>query len=241
MVITEKISSVFGRKKRKLNEEVEPDETDSFKFSNCYKSFIKTMDIEKELERKMSDLDIDTLEESNRSGTKVIEKKKFKEEESPIKSSLLGNVYGYVTGFLQRNSSWQVANSFVTQILEMNQVRLEEGKKVKVMRPAQDFYRKLVMVWLMLQKRGEVNPSFSEFLHCLKTAFFCEKWQERYLIPTKYFFERMREEWQLAREEGPKSEKEVLRTFIRRVRLGMKNEWDHKIKLNHSSTTTETQ
>ena len=79
MVITEKISSVFGRKKRKLNEEVEPDETDSFKFSNCYKSFIKTMDIEKELERKMSDLDIDTLEESNRSGTKVIEKKKFKE------------------------------------------------------------------------------------------------------------------------------------------------------------------
>jgi hypothetical protein len=43
----------------------------------------------------------------------------------------------------------------------MNQVRLDEGKKVKVMRPAQDFYHKLVMVWLMLQKRGEENPSFN--------------------------------------------------------------------------------
>ena len=81
------------------------------------------MDIEKELERKMSDLDIDTLDESE-SKTKIIEKKKFKEEESPIGGSLLGNVYGYVTGFLQRNASWQVASSFVTQILEMNQVRL---------------------------------------------------------------------------------------------------------------------
>lgn len=119
------------------------------------------MDIEKELERKMSDLDIDTEEDTLNNAKKVIEKKQFEEEESPIGSSILGNVYGYVTGFLQRNSSWQVASSFVTQILEMNQVRLEEGKKVKVMRPAQDFYRKLVMVWLMLQKREEVNPSFA--------------------------------------------------------------------------------
>ena len=102
----------------------------------------------------MSDLDIDVEEEEEkRAGKTMIEKKKFEEQESPIRGSLLGNVYGYVTGFLQRNTSWQVANSFVTQILEMNQVRLEEGKKVKVMRPAQDFYQKLVMVWLMLQKR----------------------------------------------------------------------------------------
>jgi hypothetical protein len=62
MVISEKISSVFGRKKRKFNEEVEPDETDSNKFNNCYHEFRKTMDIEKELERKMSDLDINTEE-----------------------------------------------------------------------------------------------------------------------------------------------------------------------------------
>ena len=54
----------------------------------------------------------------------------------------------------------------------MNQVRLEEGKKVKVMRPAQDFYIKLVMVWLIFQKRGETNPSFTDYLAYLKTAFF---------------------------------------------------------------------
>jgi hypothetical protein len=105
-----------------------------------------------------------------------------------LADSLLTNVYSYVTDFLNRKTTWQVASSFVTQILEMNQVRLDYGKKVKVMRPAQDFYHKLVMVWLMLQKRGEENPSFNEYLHCLQTSFFSESWQERYLVPTKYFF-----------------------------------------------------
>ena len=111
----------------------------------------------------MSNLDInldeDFSEETDNS--KVIERKQFEEEESPIKSTILGNVYQYVTGFIQRKTNWQVASSFVTQILEMNQVRLEEGKKVKVMRPAQDFYIKLVMAWLMFQKRGEINPTFA--------------------------------------------------------------------------------
>jgi len=94
-----------------------------------------------------------------------------------LADSLLTNVYSYVTDFLNRKTTWQVASSFVTQILEMNQVRLDYGKKVKVMRPAQDFYHKLVMVWLMLQKRGEESPSFNEYLHCLQTSFFSENWQ----------------------------------------------------------------
>ena len=84
----------------------------------------------------------------------------------------------------------------MTQILEMNQVRLEEGKKVKVMRPAEDFYQKLVMAWLMFQKRGETNPEFTQYLNCLQTAFFGDKWHQRYLVPTKFFYERMREDWQ---------------------------------------------
>jgi hypothetical protein len=33
----------------------------------------------------------------------------------------------------------------------------------------------------------------------------------------------MCEEWQLAHKEGPKNEKEVLKAFLKRVRLGMKN------------------
>ena len=36
MVISEKINSVLGRKKRKFNESVEADEADSFKFDTCY-------------------------------------------------------------------------------------------------------------------------------------------------------------------------------------------------------------
>ena len=164
---------------------------------------------------------------------KIIEKKEFQDQESPIKGSLLGNVYQYVTGFLNRNSSWQVASSFVTQILEMNQVRLEEGKKVKVMRPAQDFYMKLVMVWLMFQKRGETNPSFPQYLNCLKTAFFQDNWHQRYLIPTKYFFERMREDWhQITSSSSNQSQKQILTAFIMLIRKGMKKEWDRKMQLN---------
>jgi hypothetical protein len=59
MVISEKISSVFGRKKRKFNEEIMPDESDNCKFDSCYHEFRKTLDIGKQLERKMSDLDLD--------------------------------------------------------------------------------------------------------------------------------------------------------------------------------------
>lgn len=51
----------------------------------------------------------------------------------------------------------------------------------------------------------------------------------------------MKEEWQLAHKDGLKNEKEVLRAFIKRVKMGMKNEWDHKIKLNSSVTSPETE
>ena len=98
----------------------------------------------------MSDLLIEEAMEEEVETTKVYEKKEFEINEAPLQPSLLSNIYSYVTGFLGRSPSWQVANQFVTQILDMNQVRMEEGTKVKVMRPAQDFYQKLVMVWLML-------------------------------------------------------------------------------------------
>lgn len=109
------------------------------------------------------------------------------------------------------------------------------------MRPAQDFYHKLVMVWLMLQKQGECNPPFAEYLTCLQTSFFLDTWQPRYLIPTRYFYERMKQDWQqLKQEGGSHNEKEVLSIFIKRVRSGMQDEWEHKIKLRpHSRTTTE--
>jgi disulfide oxidoreductase YuzD len=53
---------------------------------------------------------------------------------------MLGNVYDYVTKFLKRKYPWQVASSFVTNILDINQQSMEEGTKVKVLKPAEDFY-----------------------------------------------------------------------------------------------------
>lgn len=78
--------------------------------------------MEKQLERKMSDLILDENEEQEKA--KIIEKKEFKESESPIQSTLLGSLYSYVNDFLHRNPSWQVASNFVTQILDLNQVKM---------------------------------------------------------------------------------------------------------------------
>lgn len=64
----------------------------------------------------------------------------------------MGNVYDYVTKFLKRKHPWQVASSFVTNILDINQQSMDEGTKVKVLKPAEDFYGKLIIGWLMLIK-----------------------------------------------------------------------------------------
>ena len=80
----------------------------------------------------------------------------------------------------------------------MNQVQMEEGTRVKVMRPAQDFYQKLVMVWLMLhgpESDKDSEISFTNYLERLRASLFVENWLEKYVIPTRYFYERMRLEW----------------------------------------------
>jgi hypothetical protein len=60
-----------------------------------------------------------------------------------------------VTGFLNRNHSWQIASNFVTHILDLNYLKIEDGSKVKVLRPAEDFYHKLVAVWLLFKNENE--------------------------------------------------------------------------------------
>jgi hypothetical protein len=89
-----------------------------------------------------------------------------------MQPTLISNVYSYVTNFLNRNPSWQIASNFVTQILDLNQVKLDEGKKVKVMCPAQDFYRKLVIVWLICQQNSKDAFSFDQYLAALRITFF---------------------------------------------------------------------
>jgi hypothetical protein len=148
-------------------------------------------------------------------------------------------VYSYVTDFLNRNPSWQVASNFVTQILELNQVRMEEGQKVKVMRPAQDFYRKLVMVWLVCQQNSKCTVPFQDYLTRLKSTFFNEGWQDKYIVPTKYFYERMKQDWEEIKTENTRelmNEKEIFKSFIRRIKRTMKVDWDHKIKINNQKS-----
>lgn len=64
---------------------------------------------------------------------------------------MLGSLYEYVTKFIRKKSSWQVASSFVINILDINHNnQMEDGTKVKVLRPAEDFYEKLLISWIML-------------------------------------------------------------------------------------------
>jgi hypothetical protein len=46
-----------------------------------------------------------------------------------------------------------VANNFVTNILEINEIHAENGAKVKVLKPAEDFYEKLIVFWITLKNK----------------------------------------------------------------------------------------
>lgn len=189
------------------------------------------MDLEKQLERKLSDFDLKDCEVVS---SRRVEKKEFAEEECPMQPGLLSSVYSYVTDFLHRNPSWQVASSFVTQILDINQVQLEEGKKVKVMRPAQDFYRKLVIVWLVCAQAAKEPFSFEDYLQALKTTYFAGNWEERLTLPTKYFFEQMRVSWEDSKKENEGSSligKQTLDDFINRLNGSLSQDWNRKIKI----------
>lgn len=67
---------------------------------------------------------------------KIVTKGEFNHSEAPMEKNALGNLYDYVTKFLKKKHPWQVASSFVTNILDLNQQSMEEGTKVKVLKPA---------------------------------------------------------------------------------------------------------
>ncbi len=102
------------------------------------------------------------------------------------------------------------------------------------MRPAQDFYRKLVLVWLMLQKNQESEVTFAVYFGKLKSTFFPDNWQDKYIVPTKYFFERMKQNWEdIKKQNNPEvvSDRQVLDAFIRRIKITMKKQWENRIKM----------
>lgn len=83
-----------------------------------------------------------------------------------MQKNVIESIYSYITKFLKRKYPWQVASSFVTHILDINEQSMEDGAKIKVLKPAEDFYQKLVIGWLMLRKcKGEkAEITFEHYL-----------------------------------------------------------------------------
>jgi len=66
---------------------------------------------------------------------------------------------------------------------------------VKVLKPAEDFYEKLIIGWLTLTKCDpNTTITFDTYLSHIKLSF-GKSWKERYIIPTKYFYERLIKHW----------------------------------------------
>ena len=74
MVVTEKISNLFGRKKVKIDESYNSPATNDGIFGDCYMQFRRTIDLEKQLQRKMSEFCLE--DEPEDKSTSQIEKKK---------------------------------------------------------------------------------------------------------------------------------------------------------------------
>lgn len=96
-----------------------------------------------------------------------------------MERSALESIYEYITKFLKKKYPWQVASSFVTNILDINQQSMQEGTKIKVLKPAEDFYEKLIIGWLMLKKCNEKKAeiTFEEYINHIKVSFGRQAWR----------------------------------------------------------------
>lgn len=103
---------------------------------------------------------------------------------------------------------------------------------MKVLRPAQDFYRKLVIAWLLCQQNAAAVP-FEDYLCVLRGSFFAEEWESRFTVPAKYFFEKLRNNWEEMRRQGggEMGAKAQLGGFISRVEGCVSEDWHHKIAM----------
>lgn len=69
---------------------------------------------------------------------------------------------------------------------------MSDGAKVKVLRPAQDFYEKLLLSWIMLIKTKEIN--FDKYIENVKITF-ARSWRSKYIVPCKYFYDKLTKSW----------------------------------------------
>ena len=52
----------------------------------------------------------------------------------------------------------------------MKYLKTEEGTRVKVLKPAEDFYQKLVFVWLLLKNEKD-EIKFEDYLQVVRSKF----------------------------------------------------------------------
>lgn len=157
-----------------------------------------------------------------------------------MERSALESIYEYITKFLKKKYPWQVASSFVTNILDINQQSMQEGTKIKVLKPAEDFYEKLIIGWLMLKKCNEKKAeiTFEEYINHIKVSF-GRAWREKYIIPTKYFYERLIKHCHDIERQTlhiKLSEKQILNSLIHKIRESMREDWQRKIKIQKKKT-----
>ena len=115
-------------------------------------------------------------------------------EINPINQSMLQTAYRYIQSIISTKDKWQVARGFVTNILEINYNKMaetitgktepkpasEEEINVRVLKPANDFYHNLMVVWLLFRGDSDYRIKFKEYLERVK-ATLGTAWRENYL------------------------------------------------------------
>ena len=105
---------------------------------------------------------------------------------------------------------------------------------MKVLKPAEDFYEKLIIGWLMITKCSPGhNVTFETYLSQVKLSF-GKSWKDKYNVPTKYFYERLIKHWNDIQKETSGfslREKDLLNGLIIKIRESMREDWQRKIKM----------
>lgn len=143
----------------------------------------------------------------------------------------MSNFYRYLTKYLKTKSPWKVANSFVTNILDLSQLETEDGSKIKILKPAEDFYHKLILVWLT-SKKNKSKIAFDEYLSDVRSSF-GQSWKEKLVVPIKYFYDKVMKNWaEISLESGEVElkDEELMSKLLSRIRTNMQVDWERKIR-----------
>ncbi|KRX00917.1 hypothetical protein PPERSA_09523 [Pseudocohnilembus persalinus] len=154
-------------------------------------------------------------------------------------------VYNFATNYfynIKKNTQekWQVARSFVTNIIELNNNILSKTQKIsseytssikiRFLQPAQQFYNHLMEIWILFRQNQSSTNDFKLYLEKVKASM-GSRWSETYVLPTQYFFKTLVYTWDSLVKEQKESidEDALIKIFVERVRSNMLNNWENDI------------